>query len=665
MTNTPQPRSAQQVREDYWAERQRRLAGRQGLPPPVIPADAFADVSDGTLNKDVLKQDLAITMPKWANTPIGSQTSACDLMWVAGLPSNPPPEASYQMLQHVDIDKDTVYPVPLTIPQKNLVAGSYLLCVRIIGVNGSAEWTSPIPLICDSEPPYEHAAPLPLGIPPENITDKYLADNGDQVNLLLPEYLDFQAKDQVRYYWGTVLAVEGPVNLPPVATLEVKGPWPMPLPVSKAHIEAVGDGGCYVMYELIDKATNVSHPSTYERVAVALGALPVGMTPPAVRLADDGFVDKKDVDAGVVVDIPAFTNWKSTDSIVVTWGTTELEPEPVGSAPGFPLEVLVPAAVIAATYAATTGPMDTKVSYIVRRGDVDSVPNEITIKVDLWAPGPPNPDWPDPINTTLAPAVVMGEKSQVANTLTRADKGLDAELSFVVYTDRADGDVIKFYWANKEVVEAQYTLTSVDLVGNVIKRPLYWATIESAYNNAALPLQYEITLPGVPNSQMSPVTPVNADAIELSPPAPEFEGMYNNEMLTCDSLYAEPGTIGPDEPAIRVRVPDLSGAPYSLVKGDKIVLSWIAKRTSGAPVTGTELTADITLDDEHPPQGFIWKVQPYATHIAPSYLPPDDREGLAVASYSYAKSSETINSQVKEVRLAMFMPSSGCQLLQP
>ena len=666
MTNNPQQRTAQQVRDDHRAERQKRFANRQNpLPEPVFPAGAIVDLTDGTLNKDVLQADMVIEMPRWPNTPPPGTTAQCDLMWAppaAG--GGPPPDGDFRLVHNVVVNDASTYPIKLTLPKAEMAAdGPYYLAVRITDYNGSVEWTTRIPLICDGEPPYGHNVPTALAAPPEPITDKYLTDHSDEVILTLPQYPDFMPEDKVTYYWGTLPLPDDPNDIPPAGSVKVDNTvWPMPLKVSAAHIIGAGDGGCYALYLLHDKATNMSRVSAYTPLVVALGTLPDNMQIPLVPLADGG-LDSADAAEGVEVHIPAFNNHKANDKIVVTWGTTALEPDPIGSVPTFPLVIQVPAKVMQDTYGAATGEVDTAVSYVVRRGGLDSASSAITIKVNFWTPGPPNPDWPDPANPTLVKATVMGKNSQIVNQLTRADTDEDATMTFTVYKGPVAGDVIKFYWAGTEVKEAEYALSATDLEGAEIERPLPWNYIRDAYNDPQLPMIFKITNPASGNSQQSKPTLVDADAVVLSPPAPTFEALYQNTMLNCASLYEVPGVVGDLEPAIRVRVGDLSQAPYSLKAGDKVTMSWAAYTPAGVLIPGTEQTEDVTIDADHAATGFIWKVQPYAEKILPTYSPGVHIYGLGRISYSLLVAGDKVTSGVEEKMVAMSTPQSSCQLL--
>jgi hypothetical protein len=270
MTDDSQHRTAQQVIDQYRAQSRQRLAEiRQSvLPDPIFSPGAIVDPEDGTLDTDMLK-GLLVRMPAWLNIPPegDTRTSICELMWARAGDTEPPPLTDYHSVQTEKVAFDTPFPLRLTVPTAEMAAdGRYYLAVRVEHWDGGTTgWTAPIPLICNSEPPYEHSEPQALQAPVEFITDEYLAANGDKVIFGLPQYADFQPGDRLLLLWGRTLPLmliaDGPVD---------SAVWPMPLEVSGNRIRSTGSGVCYAQYQLFDKANNLSRSSTPTRVNVAL-----------------------------------------------------------------------------------------------------------------------------------------------------------------------------------------------------------------------------------------------------------------------------------------------------------------------------------------------------------------------------------------------------------
>lgn len=680
MTSTESKRNAQQARDDYRIARRERLAQREELlelDDPVLPGNPVIDPLDGTLNKDALTRDLPVNVSAWADLPpISGIVSELTLLWGKARSDGSPPadDEGYTVVDSRQVTgppENITFPIALTVPKDDLAPdGRYYLRTRVAHYSsGNFIYSTPMALITDSEPPYRHAAPAAMTLPALPVTDQYLSDNGDKVIGTIAQYDDYQPGDKVAYYWGALPPPDLPEDATPVDVISVDGAtWPLPVTFSGEVIRAAGDGGCYALYALIDKATNISRLSTYVRVPVALGPLPAGLQNPVVPLAVDGLLDLKDAIEGVVVEIPAFTGHKHSDSIKVSWGASQLLGQQVGTNPRFPLQVPVPAPILRSNYTSASGPQDTAVSYVVMRGDVASANKSTTISVDFSVVGPPlpdpDPDWPDLINPNLSVAEVRGE-SDLANELTRADENKDATLKFELYDPPAAGHLISFWWDGVEVVEAHYEVQSDDSAGKEITVTIPWRYILAGFNNPALPVWYEVGAVDAANRQKSPRTMVKANAVTPQPAKPVYQGLYNNQFLNCDSLYVDPSTPGALEPAIRVEVPDLSQAPYFLKDGDQVTLSWvlIGGYVGETPIADSELDQPVTLGATYPVTGFIWYVQPYAKHILPAYDPGGTgQDSRGRAHYSFEFQGETVISAKAEAYVAMHTGTGTCPI---
>lgn len=120
--------------------------------------------------------------------------------------------------------------------------------------------------------------------------------------------------------------------------------------------------------------------------------------------ADDGVLSLKDAQAGVQVDIPAYTNYRKEDKIAIKWGTTPLIAEQVGSR-RFPISISVTSDILRNEYGKASGEVATPVSYQVLRGHAAYGPAADDFAVDFSVAGPerpdPDPDWPDPVNDKM------------------------------------------------------------------------------------------------------------------------------------------------------------------------------------------------------------------------------------------------------------------------
>ncbi|OCR24121.1 hypothetical protein AFK24_15260 [Pseudomonas syringae] len=666
-------RRAQQARDDYRNARVKQLiesGPQEVLLPPGLPVGAIIDPADGTLNKDVLTADLAISMAAWSNLPPEGQSSDVEVQWARTDGSGLPDDSWYEVVDSREVSGPTpVFPLLLKVPSNKLAPdGKYYLRLAMYPYNsGPTLFSDPVPLICDSEGPYRHETPAAMILPnPPEITDAYLAANDDKVIGGIPQYADYQPGDRVAFYWGALPPPEKPEDVVPIDVIDVDGvTWPYPVEFTGDTIRAAGDGPCYALYVLVDKATNASKLSGYAPLRVALGPLPSGLQLPKVPLADDGLVSLKDAIAGVDVVIESFVDYKSSDTIDVTWGTTVLPGVPVGGG-SFPMAVRVPSDVLKNTFGAGTGPTATAVSYVVTRGGLASEIKAITVQVDFSVIGPdPDPDpWPDPVNDKLPLAEVYGEVSATLNELTRADEGKDATLKLKLYDPLAAGQVISFYWKGGEVPEAEYTVLATDAPGNEISKTVPWSYIEQAFNHPELPVHYRIRANAdAENEQHSRDTLVKANAVTLKAPAAAYEGIAGGNFLNCESLYADP-TNPVDDPAIRVKVPDLTQPPFGLAAGAIISMKWrVVRGYSGEdPISEVDFDENITLGTDYPATGFTWRIEPYADYILPIYNPNDGRGRV---TYSFILNSETVTSTQIEAFVAMHTGVGPCPISPP
>ncbi len=633
-----------------------RASGFNGMAPPGFDAGAIVDPLDGTLNKDVIAagQGLAVHIPLWPNhAEAPGQFEVLDLEWAAG---TQPDEGDYVLVESHTFEgpiDPTAFPFTLRIPANLLRPdGHYTLRYRVITWNQVPAVCAPVPLICDSVAPASGGPPPAPGVPAEPVTDAYLAAHPQGVEWTVPAYQGAQVGDEIRYWWLDTLP-EDPSTLPFQSTQVTAVPMTVHVPPDLVRL--TGDGGCYLMYQLRDKATNASSVG-HVRLAVALGTLPANLQPPQVTGADDGLVTLEDASAGVAVLIPAFDHWKPSDRIEVTWGSTVLAEVPLSQVPHFPKAVPVPASVLRDTYGTSAGVMLTPVRYRILRGDVPFGPEAISVGVDFSHVGPELPDWPDLVNPQLGAPRVFGTVSNQLNVLTREDAGLSAVVLFDLYAPLNAGEQVEFYWDGTAVPEATYTVGVDDVPGTEAQVEIPWAAIAEAGNDPELPVHYRIRAPGAPNAQRSPPASVNADAFTLVPPAPAYQGLQN-DLLNCTSLADE-------DDAVLVDIPDLS---EWLQAGDAVTVTWTPL---GGPLLDEVITDAIKEDviilgaPDAQVTGFTWRIKPYETHILPiyHYNPSGDSWGKGRVQYAFTLDGERIHSAREEKMVAMFLGDEPCNV---
>lgn len=671
----------QQVRDDYRAERVKRLvASRQAvvLEPPGFPDGAIVDDTDGTLNKDFLKDALPVAVSEWSDLPPdGTRFARVDVEWAPAAEDGSAPDPStYASVNGRDVPGPLFpddFPLMFEVPLATLaVDGRYYLRLALGPYSGGAKlYSVPVPITCDSEGPYVHATPAVMDLIPDEVLDSSFGPD-DEVVGGIPEYPDYQPGDQVAFFWAQPPFPEDWSGMVPINTVALDGiTWPFPVSYPGAEIRTKDDGVWYPVYGLVDKATNPSKLSAQKGVNVALGPLPSGLRAPEVPLAkDDGLVSLKDAIAGVTVRILDFVNHKPTDQIIITWGTSQLAGVPIGVG-NFPMDIPVPADVLKANYGAATGAVATDVSYVIYRGGVLSAPETTSVEVDFSTIGPPNPDpdWPNPVNPVLPLAKVYGKTNPTQNVLTRENENEPADVTLELYDPLEPNEIIDFYWKGALVTEAQYVVQISDSAGDVITVEIPWRYIEEGFNDPKLPVHYRIRARAdlEDNEQHSPNTEVNVNAVIPVGPAAAFLGEVPGpggvKFLNCQSLYDIPPHA--DDPAIRVQVPDLSGPPFNLAAGAILSMSWrVAGYPGGNPIPSVNFDDDITLDVDHPATGFVWRVTPYADYIAPIYT-EGPQDGTATVTYTFEFNSETVSSIPVEGNVAMHTGVGPCPIPPP
>jgi len=667
MNDSSQPRSTADARAAFRQEQARRRSQSRALAPVELEPGAIVDAADGTLHKDFLRSDLVVTVQEWELPISPGLTDTVTLQWAHG---HAPQESDFidvEIREIVAPVADGTFPLKLRVPAHLLADGPYTLRYWILRYNTEEEISPTLSIICDGTPPWLDVRPPALIMPAEPITDQYLADNPQGVLATLPDYPDRQPGDTVIYRWISVPLPDDPADVPVSGSAPVSGEPPQfhfPAEVVRQH----GDGGCYVLYELLDKATNISRLSVYTPVPVALGPLPLGLLAPRVpQAAGDNLVDLADARDGVVVEVRAFQNWKPSDRIEVTWGRTVLYAQDIGDGPIFPLQVAVPAHILRSEYGDADGVLPTNVSYRVLRGSVPFAAPAISVDVDFSVIGPPrpepDPDWPDPINPALNLLQTRGKVTQTLDHLGREDAGLDAEQTFLAWTPINPGEIVEFYWNNTPVPEARRIVDEALQPGDPIDVEIPWSYIEGAGNHPQIPVHYRIGKDGSNNWQHSPTAHVNVEAIVLTPDAPQFLGLSVIGWLSCVSLYED--EPNPLDPSVRVQVPDLS---QYLNDGDQLTLTWTPwNRLAGGEVIEDAIKTEvITLGGATPVTGFVWRVRPYEQHILPTYNPEGgSRDGRAQVVYSFELEGETVTSLPVEAVVSMHSAGGSCPIRPP
>jgi hypothetical protein len=259
------------------------------------------------------------------------------------------------------------------------------------------------------------------------------------------------------------------------------------------------------------------------------------------------------------------------------------------------------------------------ISYQVHKGTLrfPLAPLTTSVLVDLSYVGPPNPNDPDPVNPDLLKVHLEGVDG-IEDELNPNDYGNDVTATVPLYAPVSPGEILSLYWGTQDTPVDTFTVVG-EKPDDPIDFIIPWAAIEAQANNAALPMYYTINGPAGNNPQHSESTPVVVNVLTVHFDPVSFPDIYDdgagNRTLSCLSLYSEDYDNPAAKFGFRVQVP---GSP-NLKAGDSIISQWLGYEFDGSTeITPTRFTHTKTgLTEDEAKNGFIFLVEPYATHILP------------------------------------------------
>ncbi|WP_458131623.1 hypothetical protein [Pseudomonas sp. R3-41] len=396
-------------------------------------------------------------------------------------------------------------------------------------------------------------------------------------------------------------------------------------------------------------------------MSVALDPLPVApLDPPTAADATGGELLRSDlVDGNVLVNVPHVTNGKSTDTVIVKWGTKEVTPgTPLGSNPSGGINIPVPWATLWDEYGSTeTGVVPTPLSYTVLRGVEPFRSTPVSVPCNFSGPGPINPD-PEPGNDLLEVVTVVGE-SDVDNELEASDEDGEIKAKIELVAPLANGDTYQVLW-NGTPIGAPYVIeTSRDKVGDVIPIDLDWDVIRGEGPDAAMPVWYVLTNPAHANPQEPKQrTSVKIDFLVQTLPAAIPQHTNTNGIVTCLSLRWDPAstTFG-----IEYLIPP---SPY-LKQGDSVEVEWKAYTDFSNPVHVPAANKRHTFSDitqEQADNGIVWLIEPYATHVLPTW---QSTAQIGKGEVSYKITGKPLQETPTNTRVAMSQGEGTCNVPPP
>ncbi|MFV3405048.1 hypothetical protein ACNFIC_13955 [Pseudomonas sp. NY15463] len=630
----------------------------------IVADELFADKSDGTVKSAYLfpgGPGFSIQVPEWF-------FSAKDILRIEHSRDNLEFAVIHEEeIKYYDDFPDFPYSVKLDTSLDALSPeGVHYFRSYVLADNFEESHSPSLLLRLDRVPPYARTLPAKFN-PVPLVTDASLTANGGKVILELPAYADWQEGDVVFWYWLKEVPADIK-DIEAVGTVASTGQVQQ-LEVPEAVVRKIGDGGLFAVYILVDKAGNISPISDYVAIDVALDTLPTVFADPVVPLAtpaDNHLIDQGDALEGVEVWVPLFANWKSTDTVKVTWKTAEFSAEPVGSAPGKHLRFKVDSATLLQEYDGTTLPEEITVRYDAYRGTHKLGGAETTVFVNFDSIDPtwPGTDWPDPVHPDLKPAHVNGRGSSSGDDeLDRGDTGQDADITIVLSAFIQEQDILTLDWGS-QVGATTHTVTADDITDGKATFPVPWPAIE-AEGNKTVEVSYWVSRTDVHNPIKSQATPVAVSAVVITSEAVDFLEKNAQGQLNCTSIRNS--LPHADNGAVQLAVPDLRDYEKYGPITEVDITWWAVKGGSDSQgedeVPGVRQTFKVTIGPDYPLAGFTWRV-PYEKHVAPTFDPNDAKfyRARARVTYSFKAGSESIGSKRGDIVLAMYTPSGACDL---
>ncbi|UZE09245.1 hypothetical protein [Pseudomonas sp. B21-053] len=531
-----------------------------------------------------------------------------------------------------------IWPLPLDIPLSQLTERQtpetptqyelvYILYAN--GVNPQPEQVTEYHI--DRTKPYQSktpptdfsppAASFPVDLPPgRDIDDAYLGANPTGIVITIPRAAaNAEATDVCNIYWGN------PAD--PAFASPVLRDVPVPLVDGKITLlveifERSAEGLNTLQYEVRDLAGNLSRRSRPDQRNVRRLAPPVPL-PPVVPLADgtngDTLIDVADCKQGVTIEVPVPLPNAPSDTIIAYWqGTAVALEERVGT--NTVLVFNVDYAIIKAAYGSTDGVVPTTVSYNMFRGSGAPIATEDTdIGVDIFQPGPPNPDEPDPINRDLElPRLVSSQG--VNNKLDDNDFGKDADIFIQLYaappTESAQS--ITVFYDDVEL-SPPYLLRPGEEGTEIKAVTVPWAVIERKPNGIAK-IKWRLSQVLGNNPVWSEDQDVDVNITKIDLPAPQVQGLLFDS-ISCPTLNFMPASDpnwpgdGTNRRNLKVIIPN---SP-SLLDGRMLILVWegFTDEFGTVPIPWTRATKNIPIVGTVPPTGIETDIGDYFVNFKP------------------------------------------------
>ncbi|WP_339475122.1 hypothetical protein [Pseudomonas sp. RL_5y_Pfl2_73] len=480
----------------------------------------------------------------------------------------------------------------------------------------------------------------------------------DYLEATIPRWTGDQGDVKVAYAWIKGELPDDPADVNLIGPLPIDPTGNRVVQIPKSEFVTAGDGLCCGGYVLIDKAGNISPLSRYELMSVALDSLPAApLAPPTAADATGGELLRSDlVDGNVLVNVPHVTNGKSTDTVVVKWGTKEVKPgTPLGSNPTGGINIPVPWATLWAEYGSTTtGVVATPLSYTVLRGVEPFGSSPGSVPCNFSGTGPINPD-PEPGNGSLKVVTIVGDSGK-DNELVAADENKEVLAKIELVAPLADGDTYQVLWNGTPIGPTRVIDTANDTAGDVIEIELDWDVIRGEGPDAAMPVWYVLTNSAHANPQ-EPKQRTSVKIDFLVQALPEAMPLHLNPggYLTCNSLRW-------NEAKTEFGVEYLIPPSRYLQVGDDVVVEWRAYTNHSNPVEDPDgyLTETFTaITQEQVDNGIIWLIAPYDPYVLATWVKATP---IGKGEVSYTITGKSYIPTPTDTQVAMSQGEGSCNV---
>ena len=426
------------------------------------------------------------------------------------------------------------FPVEMTLPASETGSQGQYELSYVVNILGNETSSLPLVVNIDTTAPNNNRpgeqVDLPAEVEADGITREYLNAHGKVVVTVPNTYSDAKIDDEVILMFGTSI---------PLAT-EI-GRFPRPNLIDTIEFDLLEkdikqEGDHSLFYVLADRKGNEGPHSTYRTVPVMLTPAPTDLLPPLVPLADDDLIDYADAVQGVRVAILAYTNWYSSDRVVVTFDGSDHAPQPIGQDG---TQVTLPYALI---YNGDYGSKDSRITYRIERNrKAFAEPVGKDFEVDLRMPGPDPKDPPEEVHPELKILTVKGAVSAADNVLTEADADQDVSATAAIYPNVGDDQYAQLYWNS---VEATGVRVELDSASTEIAFTIPWEVVKDGGNGAAIPVSYLVGHTLNENVYHSGPREVDVSGIRIVLPEPAFQNLDPTfDVLNCPSLRVRNGAL--------------------------------------------------------------------------------------------------------------------------